>query len=267
MLLQEYRKTLKVTEGEEIFDLIFFRPLGYMVVKVLYRTRITPNHVTTLSLVAGLASAWPFSQGTAPSLMWGAVLYALANVLDCADGQLARLQESGTMFGRVWDGVADYVSTIAVFLGIGFGFPNVGWALVIAAGVSTAFHSMVFDYYQSAFMAARNGNGNFLQSEVEKYQEEIHLMNQEGHDSLKSSFLRMYIVYLRLQALFGSGLSQRVEERMIRLWSFLGPTTNRTALIISVLFGRMDFYLWIVVTAGNIWLLVCFIIHRRYVRP
>jgi hypothetical protein len=50
---------------------------------------------------------------------------------------------------------------------------------------------------------------------------------------------------------------------MIRLWSFLGPTTNRTLLIVCALIGRIDLYLWIIVVAGNLWLAVCSIVQGR----
>src|SRR5437867_3338838 len=110
MLVEEYKRSLKMTEAEEIFDLLFYRPVAFVFVKTIYRLPITPNQVTGLSLLAGLISAWYFSAGTHSALAAAAVWYAIANVLDCSDGQLARLQKSGTLLGRVVDGTADYVS-------------------------------------------------------------------------------------------------------------------------------------------------------------
>ena len=49
---------------------------------------------------------------------------------------------------------------------------------------------------------------------------------------------------------------------MIRLWSFLGPTTNRSTLIICSFFGRVDVYLLLVVALGNTWLLFCMLLQR-----
>ena len=43
-------------EAEEILDLIFYRPLALGFVKLIYRLPVTPNQVTYLSLLAGLAS-------------------------------------------------------------------------------------------------------------------------------------------------------------------------------------------------------------------
>ena len=94
-LVDDYRRSLKLPEAEELLDLAFYRPLAYAFVRAVYRTPITPNQVTLLSLAGGLAAAWCFTAGVGPALAWGALWYALANILDCADGQLARLQGSG----------------------------------------------------------------------------------------------------------------------------------------------------------------------------
>lgn len=265
MLLDDYRRSLKMPEAEEIFDLILFRPLGYICAKAMSHTVISPNQVTALSLVVGLSAAWAFSMGTAQSLAWGVVFLGLANVLDCADGQLARLQQSGTQLGRVWDGVADYISGIAVFAGIGFGLPDSDWPLVVATGLSSGFHSMVFDRYQSAFIA--HVNTDHPRREIDRFTGEVERMDPEKRDGVKVLFLRIYLVYLRLQEKFGTAQGAGVHaERMVRLWSFLGPTTNRTFLMISALFGRIDVYLWGITIVGNTWIPVCFFLQKNLQR-
>lgn len=279
MLIEEYKTSLKNPEVEEMFDLIFFRPVAYLVVKAIQGTGVTPNHVTAFSVVVGIISAAVFSQGTSAALMWAAILYAIANILDCADGQLARLQHSGTLFGRVWDGVADYVSSIAVFIGIGFALPLEMVWMVIAAGLSGGFHAAAFDHYQSAFMAMVNGNGNFLQQELERFTHEINRMwesipsgKERGEAGWRGFLLQIYLWYVRAQILLSKKQSASAlvsisttiaHERMIRCWSFLGPTTNRTVLIVCALFGRLDLYLYAVVIGGNLWLLACVLLQRR----
>ena len=46
-----------MVEVEEFFDLVFYRPLAYLLVKSIYRTRITPNQVTWLALLIGFIGA------------------------------------------------------------------------------------------------------------------------------------------------------------------------------------------------------------------
>lgn len=275
MLIEEYKRSLKLPEAEEVFDLIFYRPVAFVLVKLIYRFPVTPNQVTMLSMFAGLVAAWYFSVGTAAAMIWGACWYAIANILDCSDGQLARLQNSGLLLGRVVDGVADYVSSTAIFLGIGFGLVGNGqstWWFVIAAGVSSALHAIFFDHYQSEFISTVRAEKNFLEREVERFTAEIRRMKEEHRDGVKVFFLKLYLRYLSLQKRsstknhdFAFEPMQYRERNllMIRCWSLLGPTTNRTVLIVCALTGRVDLFLWIVTTIGNVWLVACFLMQRR----
>ena len=52
------------------------------------------------------------------------MFYLLFNVLDCSDGQLARIKKNGTSVGRLLDGIADYIAAIAIYAGIAIGYTN-----------------------------------------------------------------------------------------------------------------------------------------------
>jgi len=274
-LIEEYKRSLKMPEAEEILDLVFYRPVAFGFVKTIGHLPITPNQITGLSLFCGLLAGWDFSIATHATLTWGAFWFAAANILDCSDGQLARLQQSGTLMGRVLDGVVDYITSIAIFLGIGIGLAANGhnlWWLVIAAGLSSAVHAVFFDYYQSEYISAVRAEQNFVDREVERFLGEIRRMKEERRDSVKVFFLNVYLRYLALQKK-ASTKRQRMSVNpevyrtengtMIRLWSFLGPTTNRTFLIVCALLGMVQEYLWVIVALGNIWFLLTFILQRR----
>lgn len=269
MLIDEFKRSLKMPEAEEIFDLIFYRPLAFLFVKAIYKTPITPNQVTLLSMISALVGAWYFSVGSATSLMLGAMWYAVANILDCSDGQLARLQMSGTLLGRVVDGFADYVASVGIFIGLGWALEATGpaqWLLVIAGGVSSALHAFFFDQYQGEFMSTVRSEENFVGREVERFETEVRRLQSEHRGFVNVVVLKIYLKYLYLQRSSNSGLKNKrfdaksyrnANLRMIRFWSFLGPTTNRSMLIVCALFGRIDVFLWIVSSVGNLWLLAC----------
>src|SRR3954467_7501845 len=111
----EYKKSLKMLEVEEYFDLFFYRPLAFLLVKTVYRTNITPNQLTIVAIFIGLACGIVYAQGPAYWAL-GAICFALYNIVDCSDGQLARIKKNGTHAGRVVDGLADYISTAAAFI-------------------------------------------------------------------------------------------------------------------------------------------------------
>lgn len=259
MLIEEYRTSLKHAEAEEVFDLVVFRPLGFLLAKSFSRTALSPNNVTTFSLLVGIAAAFAFSLATYPALSWGAVLYTVANILDCADGQLARLQQSGSLFGRLWDGVADYIATFAVFLALGLA--TGAWWLVVVAAISTGVHAAVFDLFQSSFIAAKTGTNDFLTHERDRYREEL----ERSSGIIRSLFVRIYLLYVWLQ----QNTTGRIQSKqvtsgtMLHMWSFLGLTTNRTILIVSALFGDVDVYLWGIAVGGNLWMATCFLAQIR----
>jgi phosphatidylglycerophosphate synthase len=66
---------------------------------------VTPNRLTVLGTVLGLGSAACFALADRWWLLAGVVLFHLSFVVDCMDGKLARLQDSGSIFG-VW---LDYI--------------------------------------------------------------------------------------------------------------------------------------------------------------
>ena len=92
-----------------------------VLVKPLVGTRLTPNHLTTLRLVTGLGAAGAFAVGASPWHYYGAAAFVLSVLLDRADGELARLGGRTSPGGHVYDLVADAVSDILVFVGIGIG--------------------------------------------------------------------------------------------------------------------------------------------------
>jgi phosphatidylglycerophosphate synthase len=259
----KYKSSLKNPEAEEIIDLLFFRPVAFILVKTIYQLPITPNQVSFLSAVFGLASAGFFIFGETIYYRIGALLLLGANLLDCVDGQLARIQGSGTFLGRIIDGVADYITGFAVFIALGIGFKSdLIWILAVGAGISSMLHAIAFDYYQSEFLKVRAAQSNITADDVKKYFKN----NIKELSNIEIVVSRIYLFYLPIQAsvmkLFSVPNYQLDEyqvndSRLIRLWSFLGPSTNRSMLMIFCFIGLPLFYLFVVLIGGNIWFMIC----------
>jgi phosphatidylglycerophosphate synthase len=273
--VDEYTRSLKLQEAEEWPDMLFFRPLAFVFVKAIYRTPITPNGVSLLSLIAGLASAWYFSFGTAHALLWGGIWLAIANTLDCADGQLARIQQSGTMLGRIIDGCIDYIIGVAVFLGMGAGLADQGvpaWLLVVAAGISIALHASFFDRYQRLYIGHARGAKPDGESERALFEKEIESVRGSGKGIFRIALIGLYLRYLQLQdAGKGRSPEAHVDSRvyvaanrmMIRSWTLLGPSTTRSLLIACAVLGDIPRFLWLVVAVQNILLVVNVVMQRQ----
>jgi len=83
-------------------------------------TPVTPNHLTTLRLVIGLAGAYYLSLGQFWMCTLGALLIALSNLVDHTDGELARISGQSSKIGHFYDLACDALVTVLLFLGIGF---------------------------------------------------------------------------------------------------------------------------------------------------
>lgn len=114
--------------------------LAHALVRPLYDTRVTPNHLTTAGLLVGLGGALCFALG-GRAASWGALLYCVSALLDHADGELARATGRTSAAGQLYDRGADLVVKIATFAGMGAGLHRgpLGWwgaALGLSAGVA-----------------------------------------------------------------------------------------------------------------------------------
>ena len=117
--------------------------LGRWCIRPLVHTQVTPNHLTTLRLLTGLAAAAAFAMGDYFWTVWGGVLFAASALLDRADGELARLTGKHSEGGHWYDLYCDLSTNVAVFIGIGIGLSggaldHWAWKMGLLSGVSIA---------------------------------------------------------------------------------------------------------------------------------
>ena len=98
--------------------------LARRLIMPLKNTWVTPNHLTTVRLLVGLAGAAAFMPGTYGWSNIGALLLVLSNFLDHTDGELARVSGKSSRVGHVYDLASDAVVTILLFVAIGAGVGN-----------------------------------------------------------------------------------------------------------------------------------------------
>ncbi|NPV36425.1 MAG: CDP-alcohol phosphatidyltransferase family protein [Bacteroidales bacterium] len=278
---KEYLASLKTLETEELIDLVVFRPLGFLVVKGVKKTTITPNQLTIAALIAGIAAGFAFAQGGREAFITGSLLYFLFNVLDCSDGQLARLKHNGTPAGRIIDGAADYIAGIAVFLGIGFGYmehfenPMIWWVILIGATISNILHSMVTDNERLRYMKHAYSRKDAFAEELKEFRRELTRLNQTpGSSWFERTIILIYLKYMQLarkiekpaQALpelLDKETYRQTFRKLIKAWTFLGPTTHITIVVIASWFMRPDIAAWIILLPMNLYWLIIFLFQQN----
>lgn len=119
--------------------------LAALLIRPLVGTPATPNQVTALSLIVGLAAGLLFAVG-APAYHWGAGLFMASALLDHCDGELARATETSSRFGHLFDVATGGLVHVALYAGIGIGLRHGalgGWApvmgIVVGATVASIF--------------------------------------------------------------------------------------------------------------------------------
>ena len=94
-------------------------------VKLLIKTGLTPNAVTTIGFMLNIGVAVIFvigaeegNRGDLSYVGWAGALLLFAGVFDMLDGQVARLGNMSSSFGALYDSVLDRYSELIMFLGI-----------------------------------------------------------------------------------------------------------------------------------------------------
>jgi len=82
---------------------------------------VTPNHLTTVRLIVGLAAAAAFLPGTFAWSNLAALLLIVSNFLDHTDGELARMSGKSSRIGHIYDLASDALVTILLFVAMGVG--------------------------------------------------------------------------------------------------------------------------------------------------
>jgi archaetidylinositol phosphate synthase len=127
-------------------DAPYDQRIARVLVRPLARTPVSPNHLTTLTVLLALVGAGLFASGDPTRVSWGAGVFVLARFLDHFDGELARLKGSASRFGYYYDYVAGALGYAALFLGMGIGLRGTflgGFAVALgAAGAACALLSL-----------------------------------------------------------------------------------------------------------------------------
>lgn len=122
----EFQKSLK--EKNPLPFLRYFpveryltRPLASLVVRAVYRTRLTPNQLTIASLFFGIAAGAAYLGASPGWFVPAGVLVYLSSIIDCADGMLARSRDQCTRFGLLLDLFCDRIVDFAILTGVSLG--------------------------------------------------------------------------------------------------------------------------------------------------
>ena len=91
---------------------IFARSISLRITPIVAKTSITPLQVMLMGLVLGILAAWQASKAGWANHLLAALLLELAHILDCMDGNLARLTNRVNPFAAALDPITDRIKDI-----------------------------------------------------------------------------------------------------------------------------------------------------------
>jgi phosphatidylglycerophosphate synthase len=263
-----YAASVKSDISDELVNVYLQRPVAGIIVRAVYYTPMTPNQLTIISLLFGIAGGI-FLALEETHFAAAALCFYLKDIFDSADGQLARAKKLYSRRGRFLDSIGDYIVDLFLFGGIcevllGSGlslFPAFMVSLIGFLGISLRVSYHVF--YQSSFL----------------HQKKEYKLNRLSEE-LRDSDLREDAVTVQLQKMFylfygwqdrlmkwldawclGSGAKKNdlgiwYEDPVgLRLGGFLGFGTEYVLLTACLLLNDVRLYLFVsVVLLNAVWL-------------
>ncbi len=106
---------------EGFVDTYFNRAVSALLSRAFVALRFSPNAITMVATAIGLAAALAFARGEYAAGIVGALLFQLAAIVDCCDGEVARLTFTESPLGEQLDIMTDNVVHMAIFAGLGGG--------------------------------------------------------------------------------------------------------------------------------------------------
>ena len=253
-------KACKPVDVEELPDIYLNRWLAAPIVKLLLNTKVTPNQVTGVSLVVGVSGAiLLLIKDLSP--LYSAMLIYLALILDCVDGQLARVRDQESLSGKIMDGLVDYLNMISYYIAmIFFTLQNTDksslflFPLASVAALSNLVHVILYDYYKNIYIT-------FTIKDYSEKIDSIDEINNELQNAVKNKelskimTLRLFKFYLKVQNMLLSSsdkssasnyrddyfdeafsvVYRRYHRVLIRIWSIIGTSSHVTVVFITAI--------------------------------
>ncbi|HSA96274.1 MAG TPA: CDP-alcohol phosphatidyltransferase family protein [Acidobacteriota bacterium] len=164
----DYQKSLKTTRAHPFLrkylpaDRLIVRPCASLVVRAVYRTRVTPNDLTLASFFLALIAGLVYLLGRPLFFAIGGCLAMLSTIFDNADGMLARSKNMASRYGAYLDLFLDRIADFAVLAGITFGvYRATLHPRVLMLGLMTIglYFLQVSLYYLANVYAGNSTNG------------------------------------------------------------------------------------------------------------
>lgn len=236
---EEIKAARKSGDTDDPLDVLLYDPIAIRLARQFIRAGWSANAVTLLSLFFGVCGAILFY----PQARWvnliGIALVIFAAILDCCDGQIARLTHTSSQLGRVLDGMVDIANFFAIYIALGLrmtretipftdtSWSGIIWIIIVVAMLCHASQARMADYYRGLHLFFLQGNDRAALARARQLRAELAALPKDS-PFYRRMYRRLYLFYTEDQ--------EKQTPRAQRLLAALEETEGDAA-------GARDVYL------------------------
>lgn len=110
----------KIPQRKNIFEALYTK-ISKPISTILVKTSLTPNQITIISGILGILGAYYLTCHSRIYLIYAAVSIQLFTILDLVDGDIARMKDMQSHFGKWLDVFFDKLNDFLIILGLSVG--------------------------------------------------------------------------------------------------------------------------------------------------
>ncbi len=223
--------TFKSDDTEEILDRFFYRPVGYGMAVVSKSIGLSPNFVTIISIFFGVFAGHLFYYQDTTINIIGVILLIIAESLDAADGQLARMTNIHSRYGKILDGFAGNLMFTSVYIHLCLRFIVEGgtpfiFLIAALAGFSHSLQSAMSEYYRNFYLFFVYGEGRSIIDELKDLKEKYNILSWRKEFG-KKMLMWFYVDYTRKQEFLSKAI-RNLRRLVYEKFNGLVPDDLRT---------------------------------------
>lgn len=218
---KDLEATQKSNDTEDRFETLVYGHLSMTLAHFFIRIHFSANTVTLLSLVFGVFGSFFFYSQNLLVNFTGILIGFFAVLLDCADGQIARLTNSSSQLGRFLDGLVDSVNFAAVYIALGIRMmdeliPFTGrkwswgiWLVIFISGYCHAEQARMADYFRSLHLHFLNQYNTAFFTTSDKIRKE--LSESRNTPLYNRIYLAVYYLYTKAQEIMSPNTQRLLD--------------------------------------------------------
>ncbi|ADC65027.1 CDP-alcohol phosphatidyltransferase [Ferroglobus placidus DSM 10642] len=152
-LVKSEKTGLKPAYYDGVIARVVNRKISLRISKFLAGKNVTPNQITVFSFLLSLVAAMLYLINNYLATLVAGIIVQIHNILDCSDGEIARLKFMESSYGAWLDGVLDRYADFVIIFSITFSLSQLNQSYWIL-GFLAAFAALMIAYTGDKFVAA-----------------------------------------------------------------------------------------------------------------